>query len=82
MQDTILKALTNTVESMDVSQASKVFATMSRYTQSDEAKGDQLKLFDKFKVEVKKRLTDSTNKLNIHDMVILSMPLAAEEVKD
>lgn len=55
---------------------------MSKYKRLDNEQSQLSNIFEEFKKAVIKKLIQNHLNINFNDMIILSMPLAAEEIKD
>lgn len=78
----MIACITSSVNQLDIRYIVKLFSAISRYASISVESGKDLESFEKFKEIVTRRVAKEVEKLEFEDMLILSMPLAAEKINN
>eukprot|EP00347_Sterkiella_histriomuscorum_P023236 403335430 len=81
IQHSFMRVIQQSLVNFSMEEIAKIFATVSRYAQIGES-NEESSQFIQLKQELARHLLNQISKLDVNDMLVLCMPLAAEEIKE
>ncbi len=81
LQSLILSKVNEVIQSLQIDEVARLFATISRYASTEQRSGLESEQFLKLKEEVAKTVDSKAQAMRFEDMLQWSLPLAAEQIK-